>query len=274
MAKHQQRTGLGFERVMVFPQGRFAKAALSALRANNYLAAVNTSCFPTDQEGDPLVLADLLAPAVTKFHGFPVFPRRYARRLVDVAFDLFLGRPALLVEHHEYFRDGCRAFEQFAANLRKLEPALSWPTLTEQLERSCLTRKLSNGSLEIKFYTRRFLLTTRERSPTRFLLSKHEPNPAAIQGVQIDGTSTPFFFENGFLKFELQADDPRQRLNIAILDREQNQVQPVNFGIAHNTRVLMRRSLSEFRDNALARHGGLLSFAKGVAKTLKLTGDT
>ena len=96
----------------------------------------------------------------------------------------------------------------------------------------------------------------------------------AIQTVLVDGTSAPFSFEKGFLKLEIQADYPNQVLNIEIVDREQPPQQTSAFGIVHNTSVLIRRGLSEFRDNTLARHGGLLKIAKRVARGLKVTGDS
>jgi hypothetical protein len=65
------------------------------LRASDYLAAVNTSCFPEDCAPDDLRLGDLLRPAITRFHGFPIFQRHYPKRGIDSACDLFLGKPAL-----------------------------------------------------------------------------------------------------------------------------------------------------------------------------------
>ena len=274
MESQRKRTGAGFERVMVFPQGRFSTAAIPALRANNYLAAVNSTCFPTCSELDDIKVGDSLRPAVTRYNGFPIFYRRYTQSLFESAFDLFLGRPALLVEHHEYFRDGVRTLEEFVAELHKLEPALSWPTLTAQLMRSCLRRSLWDGSVEVQFFTRNFQLTNCERGPGRFFLSKHEPDPSAIQRVLVDGTSMPFSIEKGFLRLEIQADDPDQVLNIEVVDRKQPQQQVSGFGIAHNAGVMLRRGLSEFRDNTLARHGGLLKIAKRVAKGMKVTGDS
>ena len=90
---------------------------------------MNTTCFPTNGGLDDLKVGDFLRPAVTRYNGFPIFQRRYPRRLFDFAFDLFLGKPALVVEHHDYFSNGCGKLEEFVAELYKLEPALSWPTL-------------------------------------------------------------------------------------------------------------------------------------------------
>jgi hypothetical protein len=67
--------------------------------------------------------------------------------------------------------------------------------------------------------------------------------------------------------------DAGQVLTIEIVDRDQPNRQVGGFGIAHNASVLLRRGLSEFRDNTLARHDSLLSFARKVGKGLKVTGD-
>jgi hypothetical protein len=271
MESQRKRTGAAFEQVMVFPQAWFSTAAIPALRANNYLAAVNSSCFPINYKPGELRVADFLRPAITRFDGFPIFQRRYPQHLFHFAFDLFLGRPALVAEHHECFRDGCKTLEEFVARLYKVEPDLSWPSLTSQLMRSCITRSPSNGLVEVQFFTRRFQLINREAGPGRFLLSKYEPDSAAIQAVLADGTSVPFFFEKGFLKLEVRADTGQVR-NIEIMDRQRLHQQADGFGIVHNTGVLLRRGLSEFRDNTLSRHGGLLKVAQSVARGLKVTG--
>jgi hypothetical protein len=104
------------------------------------------------------------------------------------------------------------------------------------------------------------------------LLSKHEPDSVAIQSVLVDGVSVPFSLEKSFLKLEVQA-DPGQVRNIELVDAVQPRQQAGGFGVVHNTGVLVRRGLSEFRDNTLARHGTLLKVAKGIAKKVKVTGD-
>lgn len=274
MEAQKQRTGVDYDRVMVFPQGRFSTAAISALRAHNYLAVVNSTCFPVDCKMDDITIGDSLRPAITRYDGVPIFNRRYPQSLFDSALDMFLGRPVFLVEHHEYFRNGCRMLEEFVADLYKLEPALSWPNLTTQLMRCCLRKILSNGSCEVQFFTRKFQLYNCKKSSGHFLLRKHEPDATAIQKVLVNGASVPFSFEKDFLKLEVQADHPGEMLDIEIMDREKYHKPPNGFGIVHNAGVMLRRGLSEFRDNTLVRHNGLLKIGKGIARRLKVTGDS
>jgi len=268
----REHTGAAFEPIMVFPQGCFSTHAIAALRGSNYLAAVNSTVLPTNIGSDDLTIRDLLWPAVTRYNGFPIFLRHYSSKRFDVAFDLFLGKPALIVEHHDYFRDGCRRIEEFVDDLYNAETGLSWPPLGDQLTRSCLERRLSDGSTEVRFFTRKFQLSNREEGASRFLLTKYEPDSSVIKNVLVDGTSVPFSFAKDFLTIEVPANPGRMR-NIEVVDREQ-QTLARGFGLAHNTRVLVRRGLSEFRDNTLARHNGVLKVANKVAKGLKLTGES
>lgn len=273
MERLRNRVGVPFEDVMVFPQGRFCKSAISALRSANYLAAVNSSCFPTDYAPNELTIADFLFPAITRFEGFPIFQRRYPRDLFLFSFDLFLGKLSLIVEHHEYFRDHCKGIEEFIATLQRIEPKLSWPGLPEQMMKSNMRRRRHDGSFEIQFVTRRFRFTPREAEEGRHRLVKFEPDPTLIERVLVDGASVPFGFEKGYLAFELQA-APGQIKTIEVVDRSASAAPVRSFGPAYNARVLLRRGLSEFRDGTLSRHKRLLKVATRAARTLKATGNS
>src|SRR5262252_284044 len=98
MKAHSEINGVPFDDVMVFPQGLFSTGAMAALKAAGYLAAVNSDLCPSNGSGT-LTLRDVLEVAVTRFSGFPLFGRRYPRELAEFALDLFVGKPALAVEH-------------------------------------------------------------------------------------------------------------------------------------------------------------------------------
>jgi len=272
MERHQTRTGLPFERVMVFPQGRFSSDAMLALRTADYLAAVNSTCFPTDETGGRLRIGDFLRPAITRFHGFPIFHRWYPRRLVDCAFDMFLGKPALLVEHAQDFRDGCGHLEEFVIGLRKLEPTVAWPTLSSQLMRSCIMRSVSPDTVEVQFFTKRFHVENVDEERRRFRLTKYEPDASVVRAVLVDGVSVPFGANHSSVEVELEA-DPGQARDIEIVDQPRPPRRRQRMGLMYSIGVLGRRSLSEFRDNSLARHPRLLGAATRVARRLKVTGD-
>lgn len=271
MQEHHRRTGIPFEDVMVFPQGLFSKASVPALRSANYLAAVNSTCFPTDSATNDLAVADLLWPAVTRFNGFPIFKRWYPRSVFEMALDLFLGKPALIVEHHNYFGDGCKAIEELITTLQDIEPGLAWPSLDIQLTRSNLRRNLDDIT-EVRFFTRRFQLIPRDGDSSRYRLSKFEPVSDAVEGVLVDGKSKALTFADGFLTLQIDP-EPKQTTSVEIIYRGAPLTGLRSFGFSHNARVLVRRGLSEFRDNTLSQHKSLLKVAKIVVKKMKATGD-
>jgi len=274
MQRHQVRTGLAFDPVMVFPQGRFSSAALRALCNSGYLAAVNTTCFPTDAGAAQLAIADFLRPAITRFHGFPLFQRRYPRRLVDFAYDMFIGRPVLLVQHQDDFRNGYSKLEEFVAGLHRLDSRLTWPPLADQLMSSCLTRSLPGGATEVLFFTRRFSFTSTGPLPNRVTFLKDEPEASAIAGVEIDGSSVPFWVENGLLTFTRDL-APGRAVDIRIVAAPMLTGPAVRRdGLGHTVGVAARRSLSEVRDKLLSRHPRLLAAATGLAARMKATGGS
>jgi hypothetical protein len=273
MERHEKRTGLPFERVMVFPQGWFSGQAIHALRTNSYLAAVNTTCFPMDEQSGPLTLGDLLRPAVTRFHGFPVFQRRYPNNLIDSAFDLFVGKPALLVEHHQDFREGCSKLEEFARGLNQVEPGLKWTTLSSQLMQSCSVRTVSGKNTEVRFFTGKFQFRNTGTMRRTFRLSRHEPDPSIVSEVLVDGGQVPFWLEGDVLRFEMEA-DPAAVVNVEVRDAvKPHRAAMRGPGLIYRVGVPVRRALSEFRDNTLTRHPRILEAATGLARAMKATAD-
>lgn len=272
MEKHRERTAMRFEPVMVFPQGRFSKGAIFALRTTQYLAAVNTSGFAFDANAGELRVRDFLRPAITHYFGFPIFLRRYPKRAIDFAFDIFVGKPAILVEHHEYFADGCKALEDFVQGLYRIEPGLSWPNLSTQLTQRCLIKCRRDKSLDLYFFTKKFQLTHRGQERGRYCLRKDEPDPSIVRTVMFNGASIPFECKDGGIEFEIEA-DPGETVTIDVGDRFPSTQKFKGFGVRYNAGVFIRRRLSEFRDNTLSRHPDVLRAAEKVARGLKVTGE-
>jgi hypothetical protein len=152
MERHRELTGISFDNVMVFPQGVFSSVALKALKTTGYLGAVNSTPFPVDDPPHPLRVRDLLTPAVTCYSGFPLFIRHYPNCIADFALDLFLGKPALIVEHHDYFRSGYGNIQEFAAQINRLREGITWCGLEEIVRNVCLVRRRDDGTLKRQFY--------------------------------------------------------------------------------------------------------------------------
>ena len=273
MRHHRQTSGVSHENVMVFPQGHFSVGAIGALRKSGYLAAVDSSCYPRATNGEGLSLGDLMLPAVGKFRGLPIFPRRYPIQVAPLAVDLFLGKAALIVEHHEFLRDGYGAWEQFVARLNALDERLTWPGLSDIVMDSCLQRLTGEDRMDIRFFTPTFRWRNRAQHPVKAHLTKLEPEPELLQDVRVDGHPVPFGVSGGFVHLDIVV-APGGVVSVEVRDKEAPPPAPWRPGLRYEMSVLARRRLSEFRDNWLTKNPKLLGHAKGIMRRLKVTGDS
>jgi hypothetical protein len=247
MRAHQVRNDLPFDDVMVFPQGLFSSAAIEALDACGYLAAVNTDVCPLDSPS--LTLRDYAEVAVTKFSDFPVFERHYPRDPADFAFDLFLGKPALAVEHHGYFRGGYEALETFVTRLNALDSDLEWTNLASICSSASLSRIAENGDTHVRFYTHRFSLTNHGRQTRQYVLFRRCASKTALPGATIDGQQWLCRRDGSDLTITVSLDGG-QTVDVGLVDEgPARTTTPPRPTYLHNARVLVRRALCEFRDN-------------------------
>ena len=272
MTVHHERSGLLHEQIMVFPQGHFSSIALRALRNNGFVAAVNSSCFPSRGEAE-IPLGELMRPAVCRFHGFPIFLRRYPNRIIDTAVDLWIGRAGLVVEHHEFLRDGYRKWEQFASQVNALDGRLSWGPLIETVMGACLQKLADDNAIDIRLFTRVFRWTNQLEYSVLVHLSKFEPDSTRIKEVRVDGRIRSFRIVEGYLECDVVVEG-KSSIIVEILDQESYAGLPFKPSMSHQIAVGTRRLLSEFRDNSLGRYPLLHEYARGLARYLKLTGDS
>lgn len=272
MRQHRESSGIQHEKVMVFPQGLFSVAAIRALRKSGFLAVVNSTCYPGHYDGT-FLLGDLLLPAMCRFHGFPIFPRRDATRIVDIAVDLFLGRAAFVGEHHEFAREGYHKWEAFVAEMNSLVNGLAWPRLTDTITESCLQKVAGQNRMDVWFFTYKFRWCNQSKRPVRAHLTKFDPEPMLIKQVRVGGEILPFELKGSFIHFDILV-PPNNVIDVEVLDEERQPIIPFNAGVGYRVGAGLRRYMSEFRDNRLARHPQLLGYAKTVARYFKLTGDS
>lgn len=267
MQVHNQLSGVPFDDVMVFPQGLFSSEAVRALDACGYLAAVNTARNPLDRPR-ATTLRDALDVAVTAFADFPLFGRHYTRDPADFAFDLFLGKPAIVVEHHGYFRGGYEPLEAFVKQLNAFDKQLEWSNLATILSRACLKKLMPDGVINVRFYTSRFRLKNKGARSQTYLLIRRRTAMGPLPTVTVNGRQWTYDQEADRLTVRLSL-DAGQTVDIRILpawpsDATAAPWKPTNI---YKAKVLIRRVLSEFRDNYVdtSRHlAALLMYARKV----------
>ena len=251
MERHQARTGVSYDPVMVFPQGAFSAAALMALKQSGFLAAVNTEVAPLDQSSGTEI-SEAWRPAILQYGNLAIFTRRYPfHGLHNFAFDLLLGKPCLIVTHHSDFQEGGRGLLDFIDQLNSLQVPLKWRTLGTVVRRAYHQRLRSDGVLQIRMYGGEVLVENAGPESRAICVEKSEPTPEAIERLEVGGRNIAFEHDQGYLRFAMNL-AAGEGVPIRIVYKEQDEGQ-TRRSLRHSTTVLVRRCLSEFRDETQAK---------------------
>jgi hypothetical protein len=262
-----RQSGLWYSKAMVFPQGRFSTEALTALKSNNYFAAINSSALAANSAAKaPLTVGDFLQPASTRYGDFPVFLRRYPGASEQFAFDLFFGKPLLAVEHHSYLKDGGARLTEFISRLNSFE-TLQWTGLHEVLTKSHLERETDNEITLCRLFTNHHIIENSSERERVFIVTKFESGDVPIQTILVNDEITKFRVTGNLLEFKARV---RARSSIVVNIVYRNLLPRIETGrgVATRSRVWTRRMLSEFRDNVLLRSDLLLASAQAVHRGL------
>jgi hypothetical protein len=242
------QTALGFERVMVFPQGKFSAEAMRALRASEMLAAVNTELLDC-QTGRGVTGEELLKPAITSFGGFPLFMRRAAEEpLANFALDLMLGKPCLVVTHHQYFEHGLAPLESMVASLNALQPGMAWTNLEQGIASTYSVNRIREKTA-VRLYSARTELQA--GMGEALVVTKAEGDPERVE-VLVNERPVACRRANGGLEFTLDG-----RGNGAVTIEARAALPGIRPATSQSSKyrlkVRARRYLSEVRDNYVQR---------------------
>jgi hypothetical protein len=265
MSVHSRLTGLDCDRVMVFPQGKFSAAAMAVLKARHFDAVVNTVAHPVELPGNP-TLGELAQPAILRYAGLPLFLRAGSARIqpFEIAFQLFFGRPVFIVEHHDDFQ---HPNELLAAvsRINAAAPDVRWVSPGTAASGAILWHYLSDGTYTARAYSQTLRVSNESQSVLRLEIewphgevqnpSDIAPNaasrtafkrPASATAVTLDlppggSTAVSIFARNGYGTLK-------------------------SLGPRRIARAVVRRRLSEFRDNYLSRRPWLLAAARTLQK--------
>ena len=194
MERHRDRTGLGSAPIMVCPQEQYSLQAMRAFSdSRQFLGLVNTACMPRNLKTGELTGADLLLARARLILWVPGLQATLLGRDGDFrACRLFLGKPAILVEHHEFFRNGSAGAEEFARGLAELRPGLKWRSLADTITRTHARRNVSDGRREIRFFTDTFFLEHELEHPMEYRLLRRIPETTVVERVLVNGEEVPF----------------------------------------------------------------------------------
>lgn len=270
MADLQQRTGMECDPLMVCPQEHFSEAAQIALGAESGVEAiVNSRLLPRDHRTGNATAADLLRPAFTSSFNSTHLQRFYPTEPWKIALGLLVGKPAILVAHHDDFSDGMVALEGEVRRLRRVVPALRSPSLIETVRQTHWRRNTGKGVPELYFFTRRFEFQHEGSVPSEITLIRRLHPALELRRATLDGREVPYTRGDGFFKSTISDVEPgRHRLELELVDppaKKTYRLPPLQ-----SASVFARRVASEFRDGFMMRSRLGRKFSGVLSEGLRL----
>jgi hypothetical protein len=264
-----RRTQLRHDDVMLFPQGAFSAGAARALKLNGFVAAANTEVVPVHQDENKTTFGDLLGLAIMKYASFPMFTRRYlAHGVENFAFDGLLGKPCFIAAHHDDFAGDARILLQVISKLNSLKWNIRWRSLGDAVAHSFSVRGRGEGDRCVEMYgTSLTYKNLHAPQPTKFV--KEESDFDCVKAVTVNGQPVDYLHQRGYLQF--QAMVPANESAELRIIYSGGQTLPVSEdGLNYRAKAVLRRYLSEFRDNYLSRNANLRQGAIRIKEALRL----
>jgi hypothetical protein len=262
MDEHHKITGLDCDRVMVFPQGNFSVEAMTVLKSRSFDAAVNTVTHPRNKDVH-LTLAELAQPAVLRYGGFPLFLRKDSEHTQgpDIAFNLFFGRPTLIVEHHQIFGNP-KALAEAVDRINSAAPGIHWSNLSSAVKSSTLVRRGSDGAYHVRAYAGTVLISNDSEDVRHFSVNWDRPGAEpVVDRVLLDGKSfAGFEADDAGIRLVLDL-PPRNSHTLSLMYRNRLATMD-SLGFTWNVKAFVRRRLSEVRDNHLSKNPQALAAAQ------------
>ena len=268
MRDHEARTGIHHDSVMIFPQGVFSSESLQVLKRNGFLAAVNTEIAPVDSQNAQTRIRDVWDVAIMRYGSFPIFTRRYSfHGLENFAFDLLLGKPCLIVAHHDNFKDGGAALVELIEKIGALNCHLNWRSLGQVVRRACRRRANGDGVEELEMYANELTVDNPLEHPIKVKIRKRKSHDDVPFEILCDDKPIEWASETEHFVFgEYIA--PHSEKHYRVVYPEQAKFGNPRRSLRFELAVAGRRFLSEFRDEYVSTNRLLSASAKKLKSVL------
>jgi hypothetical protein len=186
---------------------------------------------------------------VMRYSNFPIFTRRYPwEGIENFAFDALLGKPVIIIIHHDYCSDHCRRLVDFIDRLNALNCRLTWRSLGDVVRRSCRQRELSPGTVEVEMYATQLWLENDSEEARHYLIRRRESEPSAVKEVCAGSRTITWNSANGYVNLgvELNAGG-QQMVEIRFYQLDANGRSKES--LSYRAKAMLRRYLCEIRDN-------------------------
>lgn len=268
MSAHQEKTGIGFDRIMVFPQAIFSLEALRMLKCNNFLAAASIFTRPRVHT-ESVPVSTLLDLAIMDYHSFPIITRRYPSEMPSFAFDLLLGKPALVYLHQEDYREDNSLLINHIQKIKSMQNDIRWVGLRD-IARSLYTQKINDDNrYDIKLFANECVIENDSEIPKKYSVTKKEDSDVSVEALTLDEEELEYDLKDGVISFSLEI-PPKSHIQIKTSYLNDIALTKDKKKYGMELFIWTRRHLSEYRDVYLSRSQFIRNtFARISAKRMR-----
>jgi hypothetical protein len=253
MSLHARGTGLQHDRIMVFPQGAFSGEAIVELKRAGFDAVVNTEVHSNPPLNGKVKISDVWDVAVMSYGDFPIYTRRYpAQGVENFAFDLLLGKPCLVVIHHDFCSHGYSRLAELIEQLNALRVPLAWRCLGEIVRRTYRRRELTADSIEIQMHCNQVSIENRSDHVKNYFVRRREHDANSIESLHAGSRQLAWDMNDDYIEFGLKL-RPQETTLLTLRFRPGEPLAQNGRNIACSAKTMLRRYLCEARDNYLMR---------------------
>jgi hypothetical protein len=193
MEEFKSLTGLGYDRVMVFPHRIAPVETLALLKKYHFLATVNGNNVPLGSSAPSEPLFPLRSVTL-EYANFPSLKRFSVSAQVPrdwIAIQAFLGNPLLFYVHQDFFATGMDAFNPVARAVREIEPDTHWQSLGDIAWHLYRIRRRDDGDYDVRAFTSDICLHNGSDRDAVFYVQKDENYVPQLLSVTVDGRPYP-----------------------------------------------------------------------------------
>jgi len=253
MDAFRKLTNIHFDRVFVFPHSIGECGILRELKADNYLATVNSTNVPMGckRPQEPLFNLRLVTTAYYDFPSILRYPAELNDRRALIAVNEFLGNPLLFYVHQGFFARGIDAFDPTADEVNAIGPRTEWRSLGYIASHLYLIRRVMGSEYDLFSSSSSVDLKNSSQSPVVYDVTKKESTPLLIHAVLVNGRPVPYTAEDGFLHFMISL-PAGGAVHAVVLYRNSTNLTTID--IRHRSaRAYLLRMASDLRDIWMSR---------------------
>jgi hypothetical protein len=253
MESFTEQTGIPYEKVMVFPHSIAPEQTLEALKANGYLATINSQNIPmgSTRPRDPLFA---MRPITLSFGGLPSIIRYTVAGPTPgyrVAINDFLDNPLFFYAHQDVFAKGIDALDDLADQVNRIEPDTKWRGVGEIVKHLYVLKKRDGDSYDVLAFSSSIVLDNPSSRDAVFYIKKQESGVPIITSVTVNQEHLSAQLRDGYVEMQVGIPAGGSR-RISIQYGDSPDLRNVNTS-KHSLYVFLLREVSDFRDIVLSR---------------------